>query len=68
MRVPIRNNHLYRLCFADDQSVIAQDEDDFSYTARKLNDSYHQAGLEIPFQRIENSSTSLTTEKVNRIR
>ena len=53
MGIPVRNSHLYTLCFADDQVVIAQDEDDMSYMVRKLQEEYIKAGLEINLKKTE---------------
>ena len=44
---------LYTLCFADDQVVIAQDEEDLSYMVRKLNEEYTKMGLEINIKKTE---------------
>ena len=40
-------------CFADDQVVIAQDEEDLSYIVRKLNEEYTKMGLEINIKNTE---------------
>lgn len=37
----------YTSYFADDQLVIAEDEQNFNYIVRKLNDEYTLAGLYI---------------------
>lgn len=59
MGVPIRDEYLYTLCFADGQIVIAQDEEDLSYMVRKLRDEYTKAELEINLKKTE----YLTTEE-----
>lgn len=59
MGIPIRNEHLYTLSFADDQVVIAQDEEDLSYMVRKLKEEYSKVGLQINFDKTE----YLTTEE-----
>ena len=53
MEIPIRNEHLYTLCFPDYQVVIAQDEEDLSYMVRKLNEEYTKIGLEINIKKTE---------------
>lgn len=57
MGVPVRNEHLYTLSFADDQVVIAQDEEDLSFMIRKLQEAYTKAGLEINFKKTEYLNT-----------
>lgn len=58
MGVPVRDDYLYTLSFADDQVVIAQDEDDLSFMVRKLKEEYTKAGLEINFNKTEYLTTS----------
>lgn len=59
MGIPIRNHNLYILTFADDQVILAQDEEDLGYMIRKLKEEYTKAGLEINFSKTE----YLTTEE-----
>lgn len=59
MGIPLRNEHLYTLCFADDQVVMAQDEEDLSYMLRKLNEEYEKVGLEINLKK----TMYMTTEE-----
>ena len=48
MGVPLREDGtLYTLCFADDQMVIAQDEEDANYMTRKLVEVYRKWGMEV---------------------
>ena len=48
MGVPLREDGtLYTLCFADDQVVIAQDEEDANYMTRKLVEVYRKWGMEV---------------------
>lgn len=58
MGVPIRDDHLYTLSFADDQVVIAQDEEDLSYMVRKLEEEYKKNGLEMNLNKTEYLTTS----------
>ena len=53
MGVPIGDNMLYTLCFADDQVIIAQDYDDINYMTRKLIEEYQKWGLEINTNKTE---------------
>ena len=36
--IPIQNTHVYSLNFADEQVLIAQDNDDMEFMARKLKE------------------------------
>ena len=66
MGIPIRDEYLFTLCFADDQVVIAQDEEDLSYMMRKLKEEYEDAGLEINLDKTEFLQTiSNVTENLN---
>lgn len=58
MGLPIRNEHLYTLCFADDQVIIAQDEEDICYMLRKLTEAYKEAGMEINYKKTEYLETN----------
>lgn len=53
MEIPIRYKPLFTLCFAEDQVVIAKDEEEVSYILRKLKVEYEQSGLEINFDKTE---------------
>lgn len=53
MGLKVGEDMLYSLYFADDQVVIAEDEDDLSYMVRKLQEAYHQAGLTINMNKSE---------------
>lgn len=53
MGIPVRNEHLYTLSFADDQVVIAQDEEDLGLMLRRLKEEYTKAGMEINFEKTE---------------
>ena len=53
MDIQIGNEILYTLLFADDQVLIAEDEDDASYMVRKLKEKNVKWGLEINFQKTE---------------
>lgn len=57
MGVPVRGNHVYTLSFADDQVVIAQDEEDLSFKVRKRKGEYTKVGLEINFGKTEYLAT-----------
>lgn len=47
MGIQIGDSKLYTLLFADDQIVIAEDEDDASYMTRKLKEEFLKWGLTI---------------------
>ena len=47
MGLRVGQDKLFALYFADDQVVIAEDQDDLSYMVRKLSEAYQQAGLTI---------------------
>jgi hypothetical protein len=47
MGIPIGDNTIYMLHFADDQLIIAQDLDDIEYLKRKLVEEYKKWRLEI---------------------
>ena len=53
MGIQIGNEILYTLLFADDQVLIAGDEEDASYMLGKLKEEYVKWGLEINFQKTE---------------
>ena len=45
MGIPIQNTYVYSLSFADDQVVLAQDDDDMEYMARKLKENMKSGDL-----------------------
>jgi hypothetical protein len=47
MGIPLGDNRIYTLHFADDQVLIAQGLDDIEYLTRKLIVEYKKWGLEI---------------------
>ena len=47
MRIPIDDEVLYTLLFADNQLLLATDRDDISYMLRKLKEEYNKWGLTI---------------------
>lgn len=47
MGIPLNENILYTLSFADDQIVLAQDIEDLEYMTRKLVEEYEKWGLEV---------------------
>ena len=53
MGIPINDKFLYTLLFADDQVVVAMDEQDSSYMIRKLHEQYKQWGLDINYEKTE---------------
>jgi len=53
MGIPINDKFLYTLLFADDQLVIAMDEQDSSYMIRKLHEQYKNWGLDITYEKTE---------------
>ncbi|KAF2884685.1 hypothetical protein ILUMI_21482 [Ignelater luminosus] len=53
MGISIEDNKLFILNFADDQVVVAEDEDDVRYKVRKLNEKYRAWGLTINMEKTE---------------
>jgi len=53
MGIPINDKFLYTLLFADDQVVLAMDEQDSNYMIRKLHEQYKRWGLEINYAKTE---------------
>jgi hypothetical protein len=54
MGLPINQDyHLYKLLFADNQVIIAQDAEDAEYMLRKLVEEYMTWGLQIHFGKTE---------------
>ena len=51
MGIPIRYTYVYPLNFADDQVLLAQDNDDMVYMARKLKEEYEKWGLNINLEK-----------------
>ncbi|XP_045480901.1 uncharacterized protein LOC123685289 [Harmonia axyridis] len=51
MGIPEAKNNLFTLRFADDQIVIAQDNDDLEYMARILIEEYKKWGLEVNIEK-----------------
>jgi len=51
MGIPINNNMIYSLSFADDQLLITQDYDDMEYMTRKLTEEYRKGGLDINIEK-----------------
>lgn len=51
MGINIDDETLHTLLFADDQIIIAEDEDDINYTMRKLTETYEKWGLKINFDK-----------------
>lgn len=47
MGIRLENTHLYTILFADDQIVIAEDQQDMSYMLNKLIEEYNKWGLEV---------------------
>ena len=43
----IQDMTLYSMLFADDQLIIAQDDEDLEYMTRKLIDDYELRGLKL---------------------
>lgn len=69
MGLQVGDNKLHSLYFADDQVVIAEDEQDLNYMVRKLQEEYERAGLKINFNKCEylivgnNTCNTLELEK-----
>jgi len=53
MGIPINDKFLYTLLFADDQVVVAMDEQDSNYMIRKLHEEYKNWGLDINYEKTE---------------
>lgn len=53
MGLPIGDTVLHTLLFADDQVIIAGDEDDAAYMFRKLQEEYNKWGLTINIKKTE---------------
>ena len=53
MGIAIGSTCLYTLLFADDQVLIANDEDDIAYMTRKLIEEYRKCGLNINTSKTE---------------
>lgn len=53
MGIPLNENILYTLSFADDQIVLAQDMEDLEYMTRKLVEEYEGWGLEVNMSKTE---------------
>ena len=53
MGIPINDKFLYTLLFADDQVVVAMDEQDSNYMTRKLHEQYKNWGLDINYVKTE---------------
>lgn len=53
MGIPVGEETLYTLLFADDQVIIASDEDDSSYMVRHLQEEYQKWGLTINTSKTE---------------
>jgi Reverse transcriptase (RNA-dependent DNA polymerase) len=53
MGIDINDNNLSTLFFADDQVVVANDEDDLDFMFRKLLDAYQKWGLNINTKKTE---------------
>ena len=51
MGIELEENCLYNLFFADDQELIANDEEDSTYMMRKLVEEYDRWGLNINFKK-----------------
>jgi hypothetical protein len=47
MGIPLDNITLYTLQFADDQVVLAGDEEDLEYMTRELKETYEKWGLDM---------------------
>ena len=57
MGIQVGTDTIYSLLFADDQVVIASDNDDASYMMRNLNKVYEQAGLSINTKKTQYMAT-----------
>lgn len=53
MGLRVGDEILYSLYFADDQVVVAEDEDDLGYMIRKLQEEYEKAGLTMNMSKCE---------------
>lgn len=53
MGIKVGNNNLFTICYVHDQIVVADVPDDLSYIARKLQEYYKFAGLNINMSKPE---------------
>jgi hypothetical protein len=51
MGIPVQNTYIYSLNLADYQVLLAQDNDDMEYMARKLKEEYEKWGLAINLEK-----------------
>ncbi|XP_044749542.1 uncharacterized protein LOC123310188 [Coccinella septempunctata] len=65
MGIPLNDETtLYTLCFADDQILIAQDQDDLNYMTRKLVEEYKKWGLEVNVKKTESMCIGGTPQNI----
>ena len=51
MGIPVNDECVYSLLFADDQVIMAGDDHDIEYMIRKLADTYEENGMKINYQK-----------------
>ncbi|XP_050497794.1 uncharacterized protein LOC126878967 [Diabrotica virgifera virgifera] len=64
MGIPIDDDRLYTIHFADDQAILAEDESDIDYMLRKLKEEYTKWGLTINIQKTEYLVVGETPERL----
>lgn len=66
MGIPLNDDTtLYTLCFADDQVIVAQDQEDLTYMTRKLIEEYKNWGLEVNIEKTESMCIGGIPQKIN---
>lgn len=65
MGIPLNEEHLYTLSFADDQIVMAQDYEDLEYMTRKLIEEYNNWGLEVNIKKTKYLSIGAPQSHLN---
>ena len=53
MGIRVGDSIIHTLFFADDQILLAEDRDDLSYMARKLEETFEKSGLKINMKKSE---------------
>ena len=53
MGIWVKDTHLYTILFADDQVVLAEDQQDLTYMINKLTEEYDKWGLQINMQKTQ---------------
>ncbi|XP_044755102.1 uncharacterized protein LOC123314054 [Coccinella septempunctata] len=51
MGIELKDNYIYTLQFADDQAILAGDQEDMEYMVRKLVEEYNEWGLTVNLEK-----------------